>query len=599
MSAPARALRALLRSAVAPLLLLAWDAHAEPAASDHEANGANARAAGGQAERPSPGTADAMVHALALEARRSLALELPGMPRPYLVHMSLIDRDDRIVSATLGALDTDVRQRRRTLGVEVKVGDYTFDSSNFFSEGTPWQATVVPFEDDAAVLRREAWLLADQSYKKAVSTFEAKRAARQSRSEEDRPPDYTPAPPVRFRGAELEPLADGSYVALVEELSGIFGEFTDVHESGVTVAASSERRAFVSSEGAEVVESKRVVELSVWARTQADDGMPLADHLSVVIDTVDADLRRELAAHVRELAAGLVALRKADVVKDYSGPVLFEDAAAPQLLRALLVEQLSATPPPESDGGPLGDESELEARLGWKVLPAGFSVSDDPARAELAGVPLIGGYTYDDEGVRGGAVSLVEDGKLTTLLSSRTPSRRVRGSNGHGHLGPSGLVRARASNLIVRSARGLSRAALRARLLREIRAEGLPYGLIVQKLDDPRLTGGVLEQERGFGTGAFVPMPVRLIELTRDGKQRIVRGGTLQGLSVRDLRYLIAASSSPNVHNYLAPGAGDSGFGYAADLPVSIAAPDLLVRDVDVRAPTAHYRKPPLITRPR
>ena len=55
------------------------------------------------------------------------------------------------------------------------------------------------------------------------------------------------------------------------------------------------------------------------------------------------------------------------------------------------------------------------------VLPDFLSVILDPTREQVGKIDLNGHYVYDDEGVKGRPVTLVENGILKTFLLSRSP----------------------------------------------------------------------------------------------------------------------------------------------------------------------------------
>lgn len=557
-------------------------------------------------EQPPPAPDQAQLltlSALGDEVERAQAsLRLPGFPEPHYLAANVLDHDHVFVNATLGQAVSDSQRRSRLLQTEVRVGTAEFDSSGFMGAESPLSTQEVPYEHNYEALRRELWLALDSAFKGAVSTYEAKRGQRLTQTAQEKPADFTPARASRWlSGAPVPELPRARYMKLARAVSEVFRAYPDIQESGVSIMAATERRYFASSEGSQVIEPSALMEISIWARAQADDGMALAhfaSFCSVTPDILPADA--ELLAAARRVADELTLLRKAPVVENYGGPVLFEAMSAPQLLRVLLSEEFSGTPPPEAPGGPLLESSYLSSRVGWKVLPPDVSVVDDPTLTELHGSPLIGGYHYDDEAVPGQRVQLASGGKLLGLLMSRTPSKQFSGSNGHGRGGLSGYVRARPSNLIFDSNAGLSPARLRAKLLQAAREEGLKYAMIVRQLDEPRLTGGVLEQERvPANSGPVLPRPILIYRLGLDGKEQLVRGATLQSINARDLRYMLGVGARKSAFGYFAPSTVLPSVGaYAGDIPTSIVSPELLVRDIDVRRPTAPHKRPPLLTAP-
>jgi predicted Zn-dependent protease len=279
------------------------------------------------------------------------------------------------------------------------------------------------------------------------------------------------------------------------------------------------------------------------------------------------------------LATELEGLRAAPVVADYTGPVLFEGHAAAQIAHELLSESLSGTPAPK---GAEGFESPLARKLGKRILPKELSVVDDPTLANYRGIPLLGHYAADDEGVPPEAVSLIEKGRLRAFVMSRIPSKEIARSNGHGRNGLVGWARGRIGNLILSSSNGLSAAALRARLLRAVREEGLSYGLVVKEL----------ELRASASNGQVVPEPELVYRVTPDGKEELVRGATFGPLSVRDLRDILAAGRDAAAHSFAIPSAG--GFG----VPATVVSPSLLFDDVEVKRRTEPNKRPPLVPKP-
>jgi TldD protein len=535
--------------------------------------------------------------------RAKSSLRLPGLPAPHYVSANLLAGEHMIVEATLGTLLARSRRHDHTLQALVRVGDARFDSGNFLGNESPVQTSGAAIEHDYGVVRHGLWLLLDSAFKAASSTYEAKRAERLSQANKSESLfDFSPAPAVReIVPGRPPPLDVEGAAALARNVSAALRGYPELFDSGVTILGATEERYFVTSEGSEIAEPSELLEIVIWARSQADDGMGLAHFVVFHAPRVAAlPSEAKLVSDARRMAEELIRLRQAPVVDDYGGPVLFEGIAAPQLLRVLLAEEFSGTPPPEAPGGASLEGSSLATRVGWKVLPTGVDVTDDPGSSELAGAPLIGGYRFDDEGVRATRVELVKDGKLLRLLMSRTPSKRFTGSTGHARGGISGWARARPTNLLVGARRGMSQAALRARLLAEVRSERLPYGMIVRQLDEPRLTANVLEQERTpSAIGPALPRPILAYRLYPDGREELLRGATLQSLGVRDLRYLLGVGATPTVWSYFSSSSPLPGSGAASgDIPTSMAAPDLLVRDLDVRRPSAPHRRPPSVPRP-
>src|SRR5206468_7525487 len=164
----------------------------------------------------------------------------------------------------------------------------------------------------------------------------------------------------------------------------------------------------------------------------------------------DAEMNRRVTA----LAQNVAALSHAPKGEDYSGPVLFEGEAGAQIFAEVLGRNLALTRRPVMEGGRGGgfQPSELEGRIGARVLPESFEVVDDPTQTEWRGRPLFGHYEVDREGVVPKPLRLVEKGALKSYLLTRQPVRGFEGSNGRARMpGGFGASTASFSNLFVRA----------------------------------------------------------------------------------------------------------------------------------------------------
>src|SRR5277367_4602695 len=79
-------------------------------------------------------------------AREKAELVLPGMQRPYFMEYRLEDIHTYDASASYGALTGESEVHQRIVRVEVRVGDYTVDSSSARGEGS---LQLAPGDDDA------------------------------------------------------------------------------------------------------------------------------------------------------------------------------------------------------------------------------------------------------------------------------------------------------------------------------------------------------------------------------------------------------------------------------------------------------------------
>lgn len=554
-----------------------------------------------------------VLRALKDELDRSMkALKVGDAPLPYYLAYAFSDVDQATVSATFGAVTGAYGVRGRMLRTDVRVGDPSFDNSNFpdafFGGG---QVQPLPVDDDYAALRRELWLRTDEAYKGAVETLAKKRAAAAGQVEDDQNgtvPDFALEKPltvtVPFPAEDAEPAL---LRETVRHLSSVFREYPDIIGCRVSGTYAIIRRRFISSEGAVSDERRATVRIDAVAEAQAGDGMRLS-HFVPFTALTPAGLPplAEMEKAVRRMATELVAMRTAPVASSGTASVLFEGLAAAQLTKLLLGDHLSGTPAPRTAGGgeERGHTSELSGKLGQKIASPFLMAVDDPS-VELGPdkEPLFGSYRVDDEGIGAERVVLVERGILKGLLMTRTPSRDIAHSNGHARSPRFSAPRAGLGNLIV-SGRpgapevGLARSALLARM-RKIAQGGGVESYIVRLLDEPNVPGvGDGEDSLSMlslsGSGRSAPpiKPLVVYRLTASGKEELVRGLTLEGLVPRSLRDIGALGRDVIVYNFHEGGAGFTG------IPTSIVTPPLLLFDVDVRRSQGKHRRPPAYPRP-
>jgi predicted Zn-dependent protease len=550
-------------------------------------------------------TNDAIVkRALQDELARSMSdLHLGDESRPYYLGYTIYDLEQASVNATLGALTASHAYRGRILRTDLRVGDPSFDNSNF--EGGA-RVETVPIEDDYAALRRELWLRTDEAYKAALETLARKRAAAEGQAaaaaDEAAVGDFSKEAashlevPFPAGAAEPDVLREAA-----RKLSSVLADFPEISSSRVSASYAIVRRRLLSSEGTFVDDNQHTVQINVVAETQAPDGMKLRSFVPfTALTPTGLPALAEMEKSVRAMAKELVAMRSAPVASSGAGAVLFEGLAAPQVVKLLLGDQVAGTPPPKtaqagSDEG--NDQGALATKLGQKVASAIVSAVDDPALAVGPGkAPLYGSYKIDDEGVPPQRVSLIEHGVLKSLLMSRTPRKEIVHSNGHARAPRFSAPRARVGTLVVSGVHPQPRAALLEELGKIAKSGGITT-YVVRLLDDDSLAGGEADDLAALlslSMGGHGPPPVRPLVVYRldHGKETLVRGLLLENLQPRSLKDITAVGADATVYNFLEGGAGFSG------VPTTIISPPLLVSDVDVRRQTGRNRKPPLYPSP-
>jgi TldD protein len=574
------------------------------------AAGVAAAVAGAIAGLAQTSAPDPLVQAMQDELARAKKLTLNNLEAPYFIEYLLDESENFAVSASLGGIVSVRHDRFREPDVQVRVGDYKFDNSNFvgsrFNFGSRYDLGRFPLENSYPVLRRYFWLRTDSVYKSAVEALSRKRAAlRNIQSEQIN--DFAHAEPVRhIREIPRLAIDEDGWVQKVRKLSALFTQYPDIKNSSVEFESSAGGFTMANTEGTVVREPEMVTTLRVRALAQAPDGMSVRDAITFhSIDPLRMPTDAELTRGITALAENTVALSKALRGEDYSGPVLFEGAAGAQILAEVLGENLRLPRRPVSTGGRGGGmflPGELEGRLGARVLPETFDVVDDPTQTEWRGRRLFGSYEIDREGVAPKPLRLVEKGVLKGYLMTRQPVRGFEGSNGRARLpGSFGAAVATISNLFVSSSEAVPVAELKKKLIELCQARGKSYGVIVRKMDFPS-SASVQEAQRMFAAaqGARpVSSPVLVYKVFPDGHEELVRGMRFRGLSARSLKDILAAGNDSAAFEYMENGMPFSligGAGFATE--ACVVAPSILIDDLELHPVEDEQPKLPIVPAP-
>lgn len=566
-----------------------------------------------------------MLNELSSELDRGMKeLALPGEPRPYFIAYKLTEVDVNNVAASLGSVTASQNRNFMGLDSHVRVGSYKFDNSNYLipqQENRDGHATIsLALEATPRTARRAAWLATDSAYKEALQQFTAKKVTLDGAPGlAENAPSYTREPPtVMMDDVKVEPMESLDELrTMAEKVSATFRGQDHIRESRVAYTSFIERRWYLNSEGTRAHDIRRVSGVVVVATTQAEDGEVLSLYATHYGRT-KADLPgvADLQKEARELSDQLRAMQTAPLIGNYTGPVLFEDAGAAGIVRESLTKHLAGTPVPIGVPGNRVDEfgGAFNNRVGQRVTSTDLNIADDPTTSRGAGRHLIGGYRFDDEGVKPQRVSIVERGRLERLLMSRTPSEAINKSNGHARRSGPGLYLGSTTNLFLSPAgRGQTRKALRKQLTKLAKDQGLDYGLVVKRFDDVHVTAN--GEMGGFELVASLqsvdraaPPPVLLAyRVYPNGKEELVRGVQLQQVTPRAWRDVAGVGRKPFVFNYLATDAdgtslrlqgGEEGFVPSGGVESAVVTPDLLFEELDVVRGTGSRPPAPAVKRP-
>jgi TldD protein len=569
------------------------------------------------------GDNDQTLRAMKDEMDRSKArLVIPSVGKPFFIAYRLVDLDVREVSASFGADVTSSTFRGRTMAVDVRVGDYHLDSSNFVTEGG-FQGVFgntgqVGIDHDYNSLRQDLWLATDGAYKSAADQMALKKGFLSSLTKPPEIDDFSRVPPV----TDVEPRVEPDWTARDwdEEARGASAglrKFPQLYGSHVNYYLVYITTYLMTSEGTTIRSSRSLAAVEAAFDTQAEDGMPLHNFYAIdVARPADLPDAATIAKSIDQAAGDLISLRTSPILSDYTGPMLFDPAAAGSLVAQLAAPSLSGARPPLSSNTQFdammerfGGRSEWSGRVGTRVLPTNVSLVDDPGATDAQGKPLLGDYKIDDEGVPAEKVTVVDNGILKQLLMSRRPGPDFDTSNGHAR---SGDTQALPSNLMLQASNALDSAALQKKFMDACKDDGHEWCLEVDRMDNPALGAvgagdvGEIVGQLGGGLSSGTRLPLLMYRVyVSDGHKELVRGATIQDLTIRSLRNILGVGNNPSVFTYMQndedglAGTALGAFGQAAGgIPSTVTTPSLLLEEVEVQGFHGEPRRTPLVPAP-
>jgi TldD protein len=512
------------------------------------------------------------------EMQRSMQkLKLGNEAPPYYMSYAVVDEDTSRVSARLGQIVIDDHNPTRSMRVDVRVGSYDEDNTNFRGGFGGHGGGIISKDDDYTGIRRDLWEMTDRQYKQALEALARKKASKSIESaDKDKTPDFAKVTPANVVTDKSSPLGDADRAKVRDyagKLSAVFREFPTVTNGYVTGGLGTERRRMLTSEKTWTDEKQSRVRIDVYAETTTPDGHKLTATTSFSgADVAALPPLDKMLAETKALAKNLADQRTAPAAESGSASVVFEGQAAALLARMMMAQPLSGQPEPKSaDSGPRDGSMSFAEKIGLRVAPQWITVTDDPTALGPTKKPLAGSYDTDDEGVPGEKLTLVDHGTVKTLVMSRTPRKEIPKSNGHGRGGWG--ARAMFSNIVVHADNALPRPALIQRAVASVGPKGTVY--VVKQLDP----------SSGLGRGQV--LRARIAFKLKDGKEEPVRDLSLEGFMPKKMKKDLLA-------------AGTDTYLYEEDgsVPYSIRAPSLLFEDVDVSKPNDKSRIPPLYASP-
>jgi TldD protein len=363
---------------------------------------------------------DKLIGILDEEIKREMKwLKEQDVPAYYLSY-----RVDEIwnygLSASFGSLTDTSSSSLRILTIALRVGSQQLD--NYHYDTPQLSAVELPSPEEPLAVKQVIWNATKIMYQQAVNNFSNIKTNITLRvEEEDKSPDFSNEqsniyvePPLRAEDNKFDKIR---WITRLKEYSSAFLNDPDIFNGSSFISYQISRKYFVSSSGDKVVQNSTSANLGFSGIIKAKDGMemPLV-RTYFAFEPDGLPLHESIVKDVNVLVRNLVALKNAPVAEPYTGPALLSGRAAGVFFHEIFGHRIEGQRMKNENDG-----QTFKKKVNQSVLPDFFNVVCDPQLKSFENQDLNGFYVYDDQGIKGQRVSVVEKGILKNFLMSRTP----------------------------------------------------------------------------------------------------------------------------------------------------------------------------------
>ena len=533
---------------------------------------------------------DIVLNTLEMEMMRSFEwLQNQEIP-PYWIEVAVTENQEQKIITSMGALVQKDHNHHRHLDIDLRVGDYQLDNThtmidgNWFSDEPTHFYHQFPISNDPYVMQKTIWETMDEAQRTSARRYIKLQTNSNLKVErEDQSADFSKADAI----VHLEKMPENNFstqelTMFLQDCSTEFLNNPDVLESEIILNMAQSTRWIVTTDGTKIREVRPHYRLSAIGESIAEDGMRLTSYeYKDMLSLEGVDIPELCSALVQTASNSITELRNAPLIDPYVGPAILHGRAAAVFFHEILGHR--------SEGHRQKDEEEgqtLTDKVNAEIFPTFINVVDDPTLTNFEGEDLNGHYRYDDEGVAAQKVNIIENGVLKNFLMGRSPIEGFEESNGHGRRSAGRAPVSRQGNLIVSSTKSVSYDALKAELIKEIKAQNKPFGLI---FDD--ISGGFTFTGRNY-PNSYVVKPVTVWRIYPDGREEMVRGVDMIGTPLITFSQIALTSDRNQVFNGMC--GAESGW-----VPVSAVAPDILLKEVEVQRRSKANDRPPILPQPQ
>ena len=510
-----------------------------------------------------------VLNAMEGELERSMSVLADQPDPPFYISYEITDSYQARVSTTFGKVTRSSESSGTYYDVDLRVGTPEMDNTHLVNRRPFPQVTLGSLASEDGI-RNNLWLLTDRSFKQASEQLVNVRTQSEIQIDTEGPA-FDLAPAVKVSHAEPDRptrFARAEWEKRLQRVSNVFNGHPTLLSGNAQASVVKSSRFFVNSEGSRIHSDELMYTIVLSAATKADDGSNLnISRLFHARNPSGLPNDRGLTRTADDIVTNLINLRNAPNVEPYTGPAILSGRAAGVLFHEILGHRLEGHRLKQTS-----DAQTFKDKINQRVLPESMSVVFDPSLDKFGDTDLLGMYAFDNEGVAGQKVRVIEDGILKRFLFGRSTlaDDGFRESNGHGRKAVGQASVARQSNLVVEVENPYTANELEEQLIAILKERDLEYGLY---FDD--IVGGFTITSRSV-PNSFTVNPVIVYKIFQDGSRELVRGVDLIGTPLAVFDSVIAAADDMAVFN----GQCGAESGY---VPVSAISPSILVGQIEVQ----------------
>lgn len=494
---------------------------------------------------------------------------------PFFISYSCDLSQTTAISASLGSIYYSTSYPYGTTGVRVMVGDYDFNHESLYANNNdfsydPYSQVQVPIKEDYWGLRKIFWKATDRTYRSAAESFEDHKKLLEKEGLA-----IDTIPHRSFAKTEIvkhETIGDFLNVEQKDweqnlvKYSALFNEFDDLESSGCSFNTISTKHFFVNSEGTKIKTIKNLIELSVYATMLAENGEQMYQTNEYLADSwTDMPDIQTIQKDINILRLNLKERQNAvNYDNKYEGPVLLEGLAVASFLNTSLSSSLrvnTSVKNPSDEYGYTYKSTSIDDEIGEVYTNELVSISIQPSLKIYDGMPILGGYEYDNESVKPVSELLqIDHGVLKNLQCSRTVSKESHIPNGTIN-GP-GVILSHVEKTIAFDK-------MKKKLIKSAKSKKLDYAIIIRNQPSSGLSGS---------------RQVFKVDL-KTGEEILLDGAVINGLDRTGIEQLVLASEEKAAYNL--------SNNYSGDIVSCIAPKAVLVNEVRLSAETMSFKAEP------